>query len=307
MLKWRYILFFVLIFCVAACQGESSTPHPALPTQSLPTATPIIETPTQSPTVEVSATFTPSPTVTPSGTPTALPSETSSPTMTEEPASFTLNQDSKCRIGPGTAYDVRTYVSEGINGLILGGDEDQTWWLIPVDSGLDLSCWVSEVVVSVKGNLLTVPVLTPPPLPVDTATPTPQAKGIFYYLLAEDTGGPVGCGDSLVRIYPGINYKPDKGTNVKAALNALFSQHSKYVDGLLNPIYESRMKAKEFSFDPSTGVARIQLRGTFVKPVDVCESKRMHAQVFYTVSQFEKIGFTAIHLNNALLGDLMEK
>jgi hypothetical protein len=191
--------------------------------------------------------------------------------------------------------------------LILGSDEDQTWWFIPVGNGSDLSCWVSEVVASVEGNLLTVPVLTPPPLPVDTATPTPQAKGIYYYLLQEDTGGPVGCGDSLVRIYPGINYKPDMGTNVKAALNALFSQHSKYVDGLLNPIYESRMKAKEFSFDPSTDIALIQLRGTFVRPMDVCESKRMHAQVFYTVYQFEKIRYAAILLNKALLGDLMEK
>ncbi len=304
---WRLLLIFVVLLALVACQNEFPTQNESLPNMPLMTDTAIIVSPTQSPTITMSSTITQSPTLTPTDTPSDLPTETPSPTSTPEQASLTINQNAICRIGPGLIYDVRTYLTEGTEALILGSDEDQIWWFIEVDRRIDLSCWVSEALASLKGDLVTVPVLTPPPLPLDTPTPTPQSKGIVYYLIAENTGGPVGCGDSLLPVFPGINFTPDMETNVIAALNALFSQHTKYVNGLLNPVYESRMKAKHLSFNSATGTARIQLGGTFVKPIDVCEAKRMRDQVFYTVYQFEKIKFAAIYLNNVLLGDLMEK
>jgi hypothetical protein len=307
MSKWCSILIVLLLITLSSCINDKSTPTSPLPTQALPTETATLVTLTPSFTVVASETVTPSPTKEPTDTQTDTPSPTPSQTMTDELPSLTIREDANCRTGPGIQYEILTHVEVGSSALILGSGINQTWFLI--DSGQDsqMSCWVSKVVATLRGNLVSVPELTPPPLPQDTATPTPESKGIVYYLLAENTGGPVGCGDSLIPIYPGINFKPDMETNVKAALNALFAHNTKYVNGLLNPIYESRMKAKHLSFDSSTGVARIQLGGTFVKPVDVCESKRMHAQVFLTVYQFQKIKFAAVFINNVLLGDLMEK
>jgi len=247
-------------------------------------------------------TFIPS-TVTTTPTPTELPSVT----LTLEPASLIIDQDVICRTGPGTIYDVETYLSAGIQTEIKGSTEQRDWWLIARESDLDQPCWISSFFSSVKGASSLVPVLTPPPFPTLSPTPTLNVPGILYYLVAENTGGPVGCGDSLIAIYPGIRRTGDLETNIKAALTALFANHTKYVNGLLNPIYESRMKAKSVSMDASTGVATVQLAGTFVKPKDACESMRMHAQVWFTINQFNAIKHSNVWLGNVKLGDLMEK
>ncbi len=293
----RLIIALILVVVFAACTPE--TPEEIVPTisQSPPTVTATKIVP--------SATTTVKPTVTPTEEPTAT--STSAPTATEEPAVLTINQNAICRLGPGTLYGVETYLTEGTQGSILGQVEGGTWWLIDLGDDIDLPCWVSHTVSFVAGGIDYVPILTPPPLPTLPLTPTTESVGLVYYMIAENTGGPVGCGDSLVPIYVGTGNTGSLDSNVRTALNALFAHHTKYVDGLLNPIYESRMKAKGVDLDTSTGTARVQLGGTFVKPVDVCESKRMHAQVFFTVYQFKKIEFAAIFINNVLLGDLMEK
>jgi len=293
----RLIIAMILVVVFAACTPE--TPEEIVPiiSQSSPTVTVTKIAP--------SATATVKPTVTPTDEPTAT--STSEPTATEEPAVLTINQNAKCRLGPGTLYGVETYLTEGTQGSITGQVDGGTWWFVDLGNDIDFPCWVSNIVASVAGGIDNVPILTPPPLPTLPLTPTIESVGIVYYMIAENTGGPVGCGDSLIPIYVGTGNTGSLETNVRTALNALFAHHTKYVDGLLNPIYESRMKAKGVDLDTSTGTARVQLGGTFVKPVDVCESKRMHAQVFFTVYQFEVIEFAGIWLNNVLLGDLMEK
>ena len=89
---------------------------------------------------------------------------------------------------------------------------------------------------------------------------------------------------------------------ILAALNALFSNHNQYVDGLYNPIYESRLKAK--GVEVVGGDVVVRLGGSFVRPKDKCESQRMHDQIWYTISQFSATR-AVVYLNNALLGDLL--
>ncbi len=293
----RIVTMLIVVIVLVACTPEApEEPVPSI-SQSSPTVMAAKIIPSATATIE--------PTVTPTEEPTVT--STSVPTATEEPAALTINTNAICRLGPGMVYDVETYLTEGVQGSITGQVDGGTWWLIDLGNDVDLPCWVSNTVASVAGGIDNVPILTPPPLPTLPLTPTIESVGIVYYMIAENTGGPVGCGDSLIPIYVGTGNTGNLETNVRTALNALFAHHTKYVDGLLNPIYESRMKAKGVSLDTSTGIARVQLGGTFVKPVDVCESKRMHAQVFFTVYQFKKIDFAAIFINNVLLGDLMEK
>lgn len=91
-------------------------------------------------------------------------------------------------------------------------------------------------------------------------------------------------------------------TDVTAALNALFSNHNQYVNGLYNPMYKSQLKAKGVEVVGNN--VKVYLAGNLVRPKDACESKRMHDQVWYTVAQFSQ-SRAVIYLGNALLGDLL--
>ena len=144
--------------------------------------------------------------------------------------------------------------------------------------------------------------ITPPPLPTLTPTAQPSTAGIYYILISENTGGPFGCGDSLIRYYPGVWVNGDMDTDITAALNALFSNHNQYVNGLYNPMYKSQLKAKGAEVVGDN--VKVYLAGNLVRPKDACESKRMHDQVWYTVAQFSP-SRAVIYLGNALLGDLL--
>jgi hypothetical protein len=255
------------------------------------TATPIPPTFTEMPE--------PTNSLTPTETETLVPTSTATDTYTQEPARLTLNTDTVCMKGASFGHNVHHYVSVGTDYSILGQLLDLSWWLVGTDDAD--SCWIYGEYASVTGDVQSLPMMTPPPLPSETPTVTPETPGIYYILIAKDTGGPFGCGDSLIRYYPGVWIKGDTGEDIKGALNALFANHQEYTNGLYNPIYQSSLKAK--SVDNTGGEVKVYLAGQLVRPKDKCESQRMHDQVWYTVSQFSH-SRAIIYLRNALLGDL---
>jgi hypothetical protein len=191
-------------------------------------------------------------------------------------------------------------MNSGSSYPVLGQLQDRSWWLVGVED--DQTCWIYDQFAQVNGLLESLPVMTSQPLPTPTSTPPPATGGVYYILISEDTGGPFGCGDSLIKYYPGVWVKGDMEDDILAALNALFANHNQYVGGLYNPIYQSSLKAKSVEWVGNDLV--VQLNGTFVRPKDKCESQRMHDQVWYTVSQFSSVR-AVIYVNNALLGDLL--
>jgi hypothetical protein len=292
------LLTMIAILVVGCAPGTS-------PVEPTDTATQVVEV------VPATATATPIP---PSSTPTPEPSETPTPTSsatatqtstytytpTPEPAILTFNQDAVCMAGASYGHQVDHYVLGETSYPLLGGLEDQSWWLVETEDGG--TCWADGKVVSVQGDFERLPVVTSPPIPSLTPTVTPQTPGIYYILVAKDTGGPIGCGDSLVKYYPGVWIKGDLEDDILGALNALFSNHNEYVNGFYNPMYRSDLRAK--SVEVVGGEVIVQLGGTLVRPKDTCESQRMRAQVWYTVSQFSPTR-AIIYLNKALLGDLL--
>lgn len=252
----------------------------------LPTHTPTRTTPTET------ATFPPS------LTPTATPSSTPIP----QPASLTVSGDARCRTGPGLVYDTAFYLQDGTNYEILGQVEDGSWLLIHSDD--ESECWISETVVTVYPGSVAILVMTPPPSPTTQASPVADNPPLYFYMIKE--GLNVACGNDEVPVYTGVNRTGNLKQDVKSALNALFANPDKYVAGLFNPIYLSRMRAKGLTFDPNTGVAIFQFSGSFVKPKDDCDSARMRAQIWSTIYQFDAIKKANIWMNNVLLGDLLE-
>lgn len=310
---YKLIFIGVLLIFLTGCIGNTKSGLVVVtqvksPTSSLPTLThtdyPPTSTDTPIPTDTPVITETPvtPPTRTPSPTSPKTPTDTPTETLTHtpEPATLIINQDTVCMTGASFGHSILFYISAGSEYRILGKLQDQSWWLV---NGEDQeSCWLFGSYASVRGALDDLPVITPPPLPSLTPTPPPTTAGIYYILISENTGGPFGCGDNLIRFYPGVWVKGDMEDDIVGALNALFSNHNKYTNGLYNPIYQSQLKAKSVEVRGNDVV--VQLGGTFVRPKDSCESQRMHDQIWYTVSQFSSTR-AVIYLNNALLGDLM--
>lgn len=115
-----------------------------------------------------------------SATPEVVTSETPAltPTATEVGIpTITFTQNTNCRLGDSTAYDVVTSFNEGETLVIAGRNAATTWfWVLMPNSSQH--CWVAGTTGTLAGPYQTVPVITPPPLPAtDTPEGAPAAPG----------------------------------------------------------------------------------------------------------------------------------
>ena len=158
---------------------------------------------------------------------------------------------------------------------------------------------------------------TPLPSPTATATatntqtPAPAFGGggvyMIKYFVLLDTGGPIGCGDSLIASSTGQISTGNVKEDIKIALNSLFSTGVKNVGELYNPLYQSKLRVTSVEFKGSgKDEVIIHTTGRFVKPKDSCDKARYRWQVWETVRQFPGIRRVNIWLDNGLLlGDLL--
>jgi len=299
----RYLIPLVVVIIFASCASSTPGSPTVVPGKETRTSLTLTRSPFVLTNTPVPLTDTPiPPTETPIPTATRTATLTSSPKPTNETVWLRVVQDAVCRSGPGTVFDIQTYLNANERFLVFGRTDVSDWWVIKPGSE-DAGCWISDLVVDIHGDQNAAMVLTPPPLPTEQTTQVISSGGLFYYLISENTGGPIACGDNIFSIYPGVSSKGTLEENVRAALQALFNNHAKYTNGLYNPIYQSRLNAKGVTYDPDTGVAIIQLRGNFKRPKNGCESERMRAVIWQTIYQFSAIKKANIYINDSLLGD----
>ncbi len=154
------------------------------------------------------------------------------------------------------------------------------------------------------------PTFTETPLPTATETPTSTPASvsyvtdgmILYYVTSIGTGGPVGCGDSLIALSTGRARTGNLDADLKIALDAIFSS-GQYPAGLYNATYPSVLKVGGVEYTVSNGVATVQLDGSYVTPADACDASRYRAQVWTTALQFTEIKRFIPFVGRALLGD----
>lgn len=154
------------------------------------------------------------------------------------------------------------------------------------------------------------PSITPSITPTETPSPTnTRAPGdpipenaIVAYFVKIDTGGPVGCGDTLVPILTGYYRTGNTVEDLRAALNYLFSA-SNYVLGLYNATYTSSLQATEIEFHQGQGSAITKLTGSYNEPITKCDAHRYRAQVWSTAYQFDEIKDFTPYVGGKLLGD----
>ena len=139
-------------------------------TPLLTTSLPLIGVGDETPTLALPSTLTSSPTLTDSPTPTLTltPSITPSPTLTHPIA--VILQNSHCRKGPGTDYEIVTSLVPGQSALIEGHNQEHTWWWLQLP-GSRAHCWIWAALVEASGPLSNVPVVAAPPKPTFTNTP----------------------------------------------------------------------------------------------------------------------------------------
>ena len=125
----------------------------------------------------------------------------------------------------------------------------------------------------------------------------------MYYILLK-TGGPIACGDSLVKANTGIWRSGDIEADVRTALERLFFKRKNFGE-LYNPVYLSNMTVSSVDFNSYTGLISLQLDGTYVRSGDRCDDRRVHDQIWSTIRQFKGIKTVYILLRTALLGDIL--
>jgi len=160
------------------------------------------------------------------------------------------------------------------------------------------------------------PTSTQTPLPTSTATqtetptatlppPTPSGEdAIYIYLIQTDTGGPVACGDSAIKINTGLWRTGDIKADVNTALRSLLVK-SKFIAGLYNPVYLSNIAVTNVDFQAFFGKVSVDMEGTYVRSGDRCDDSRVRAQVWSTIRQFTEVKSVYILLNGNLLGDIL--
>jgi hypothetical protein len=189
--------------------------------------------------------------------------------------------------------------------------------LLPATNTIQSPTWTPSPSITQTSSPTISPSRTPTPsqtlepsaTPTVTLTANVQAattgSWIVKYLILEGTGGPTGCGDSVVPVSTGIQPSGNIDEDVKVALKSLFSTGSKYLGELYNPLYQSKLTINKIDYRKQTGEITVYLTGGFTKPKDDCDKLRYRAQVWDTIRQFPEIWRAYVWVNDKLLGDLL--
>lgn len=154
----------------------------------------------------------------------------------------------------------------------------------------------------------TLPTETPTPSSTATETPIPATPSgedaVYVYYIQLDTGGPVSCGDSLIRANTGAWRTGDVEADVTTAVKRLLYKRE-FIGSLYNPIFRSNFQVQSVEYKDFSGYVEVNLLGTYVRSGDRCDDSRVRAQVWTTIRQFPGVKTVKVLLNGNLLGDIL--
>ena len=122
----------------------------------------------------------------PTGTDTATASATATITLTPTPVftptplipQISVSVPTNCRVGPGKVYDRVGGLLVGETTEVYGRNPDGNYWYIRNPDAPGGFCWLWGQYATLAGNILALPIFTPPPTP----TPVPAFDGSYYGL-----------------------------------------------------------------------------------------------------------------------------
>ncbi len=153
MRNYYWIVNAVMLLTLAACNFPSD------------------ETPLSTPTTDSPSSASSTPTLIPIETLLALHTSTPEPTVTPSlSVAFTDNAPVNCRSGPATSFTVIGELRPGRQAEMIGKSADLAWWYVKNPSDPSTSCWLFADVVTVVGNVESLPVVNPPDAAVTAIT-----------------------------------------------------------------------------------------------------------------------------------------
>lgn len=292
------VLGLMTLLLLAACGGSSAETDGLSDEEMHATAVELSGTMVALTSEAFPATQTLVPTIFPSETP--IPTPTLLPTETEALTRLTIIQTANCRNGPSTNYMILAQIDEGGSYEIAGRNEASTWWYIePLE--LNEGCWIFGILTVVEGFAEELPVVKSLAIPLIGNDP----RFILYFLIAEDTGGTVACGDNLVAINTGILRTGNAEEDVKISMRALFSIGSPYVSGLRHSGYQSNLQVISAEYSRGNKVVNVYLSGTVIKPDNNCDKERFRVQIFATAQQFDNVTKAYVWVGSIPIGDFL--
>lgn len=108
----------------------------------------------------------------------------------------------------------------------------------------------------------------------------------------------------MIKVNTGLPRTGDNATDIASALRRLLVK-LKFMVGLYNPVYLSNMSVASVNFNPSSGLATVDLIGSYVRSGDSCDDGRVHDQIWTTIRQFPGVKGVLVRLNGNLLGDIL--
>ncbi len=143
----------------------------------------------------------------------------------------------------------------------------------------------------------------------DTTTPSPTPGNLapvdlIVYLAAPDSGGPTGCGSTLIPVTRGTLPAMTVEQQITRALQELFSIKEQFVgqSGLYNALYQSNLSVTGVTVDTS-GQATVQLSGDYTLQ-GVCSDALFRAQIEQTALQFA-INRVAVFIDGRPLAEIV--
>ncbi len=104
------------------------------------------------------------------GTPAPNQTQPSAPTASPSAPMADVSQNTNCRTGPGTAYDIVTSLNIGQQAVVVGKDTPDSYWIVNNPNGSG-TCWLWGQYVSITGDPTSLPEMAPPAITASTMTP----------------------------------------------------------------------------------------------------------------------------------------
>lgn len=130
---------------------------------------------------------------------------------------------------------------------------------------------------------------SPTPIPSQTASataspspaPTLGASNIYLnvYVLPSNSDGPIGCGENLVALSTGVLPTGDPVSDVRVALERLFSLRVQYQYNTYNPLYSSSLIITSVQFEDEFGEIVVRTTGNLNRGEKGCDWDRIRLMV----------------------------
>lgn len=170
---------WVALTVQAVQQTEAAGQDQPAPTAEPPTKEPA-PGPTDTPFPDASATPPPTP--------------TASLTPTPDQARVYLSENTNCRTGPGSVYDLLSILYSGDKSEAVAQDPTGDFWYIRNPDAPPSFCWLWGKYATPEGDTASLPVFTPPPTP----TPTPTVPSMDFKI--SYTGKKAACSSSSIML-----------------------------------------------------------------------------------------------------------